>query len=126
MAYIKLFRVRSKVKELKSSAVDWEKKFQALIGSIKIPLSCLRKRNCARARDTSENGNGRVRIEDEREAAAEATLSPRCGDFWHVANILKEKELDDSVVKFFFTTASDGKQYKVQAPRTVALPYMKW
>ena len=25
----------------------------------------------------------------------------------HVANILKEKELDDSVVKFFFTTAAN-------------------
>lgn len=31
----------------------------------------------------------------------------------HVANILKEKELDGSVVKFFFTTAADGKRYKV-------------
>ena len=31
----------------------------------------------------------------------------------HIANILKEKELNDSVVKFFFTTAADGKQYKV-------------
>ena len=31
----------------------------------------------------------------------------------HIANILKEKELDDSVVKFFFTTAADGKRYKV-------------
>jgi hypothetical protein len=31
----------------------------------------------------------------------------------HIANILKKKELDDSVVKFFFTTAADGKRYKV-------------
>ena len=31
----------------------------------------------------------------------------------HIANILKEKELDDSVVKSFFTTAADGKKYKV-------------
>ncbi len=31
----------------------------------------------------------------------------------HIANILKEKELDDSVVKFFFTTAADGKRYKI-------------
>lgn len=30
----------------------------------------------------------------------------------HIANILKEKELDDSVVKFFFTTAADGKMKK--------------
>ena len=30
----------------------------------------------------------------------------------HVANILREKELDDSVVKFFFTTATDGKKFK--------------
>ena len=27
----------------------------------------------------------------------------------HIANILKEKELDDSVVKFFFTTAADDR-----------------
>ena len=26
---------------------------------------------------------------------------------------LDEKELDDSVVKFFFTTAADGRRYKV-------------
>ena len=32
----------------------------------------------------------------------------------HIANILKEKELDEnSVVKNFFTTASDGKEYSV-------------
>ena len=31
----------------------------------------------------------------------------------HISNILKEQELDESVVKFFFTTASDGKRYKV-------------
>ncbi len=32
----------------------------------------------------------------------------------HIANILKEKELDEnSVVKNFFTTASDGKEYNV-------------
>lgn len=31
----------------------------------------------------------------------------------HIANILKEKELDGSVVKSFFTTAADGKKYKV-------------
>ena len=31
----------------------------------------------------------------------------------HIANILKEKELDGSVVKSFFTTAADGKRYKV-------------
>ena len=32
----------------------------------------------------------------------------------HVANISKDKELDaDLVVKYFFTTASDGKSYKV-------------
>ena len=32
----------------------------------------------------------------------------------HIANILTEKELDaNSVVKKFFTTASDGKRYEV-------------
>lgn len=32
----------------------------------------------------------------------------------HVANILEEKELEEnSVVKYFFTTAADGKQYEV-------------
>ena len=31
----------------------------------------------------------------------------------HISNILKEKELDESVVKSFFTTATDGKKYKV-------------
>ena len=29
----------------------------------------------------------------------------------HISNILKEKELDESVVKSFFTTATDGKKY---------------
>ena len=33
---------------------------------------------------------------------------------YHIINILKERELDaNSVVKKFFTTASDGKQYEV-------------
>jgi hypothetical protein len=33
----------------------------------------------------------------------------------HVAKILKEGELDaNSVVKYFFTTAADGKEYKVE------------
>ena len=121
MADIKLFRVGSKVEKLKSSAVDFEKKFHVLIGSIRISLSCWHKRNCASVRDRNENGNGKVKGEGEGRACAGAPLSPRCGDFWHVANILKEKELDDSVVKFFFTTAADGKQYKVQAPGAVAL-----
>jgi len=32
----------------------------------------------------------------------------------HIANILKERELsEDSVIKYYLTTASDGKQYKV-------------
>ena len=31
----------------------------------------------------------------------------------HIANILKEKELGESVVKSFFTTAADGKRYNV-------------
>ena len=32
----------------------------------------------------------------------------------HIKNILKDKELPPSVVKFFFTTASDGKNYKTK------------
>ena len=32
----------------------------------------------------------------------------------HIANILKDRELrEDSVVKNYFTTASDGKKYKI-------------
>lgn len=31
----------------------------------------------------------------------------------HIANVLSEKELDESVVKSYFTTAADGKKYKV-------------
>ena len=31
----------------------------------------------------------------------------------HIASILKEKELDDSVVKSYLTTAADGKRYNV-------------
>ena len=31
----------------------------------------------------------------------------------HIASILKEKELDESVVKSYFITAADGKRYNV-------------
>jgi hypothetical protein len=31
----------------------------------------------------------------------------------HIANILREKELDESVVKSYLTTAADGKRYNV-------------
>ena len=31
----------------------------------------------------------------------------------HIANILKEKVLEESVVKSYFTTAADGKRYNV-------------
>ena len=31
----------------------------------------------------------------------------------HIANILKEKELEESVVKSYLTTAADGKRYNV-------------
>ena len=31
----------------------------------------------------------------------------------HIASILKEKKLDESVVKSYFTTAADGKRYNV-------------
>ena len=32
----------------------------------------------------------------------------------HIKNILAEEELDNSVVKKFFTTAADGKKYNVE------------
>ena len=35
----------------------------------------------------------------------------------HIASILKEKELDDSVVKSYLTTAADGKRYNVISTR---------
>ena len=31
----------------------------------------------------------------------------------HIASILKEKKLDESVVKSYFSTAADGKRYNV-------------
>lgn len=32
----------------------------------------------------------------------------------HITNILKDRELDgDSVIKYFLTTATDGKQYEI-------------
>ena len=39
----------------------------------------------------------------------------------HIAAILAEKELDESVVKSYFTTAADGKRYNVlHGSRTVS------
>ena len=39
----------------------------------------------------------------------------------HIAAILAEKELDESVVKSYFTTAADGKRYNVlHGPGTVS------
>ena len=41
----------------------------------------------------------------------------------HIANILKEKELDkNSVVKNFFTTAADSKEYKVAFSCSLRFP----
>ena len=45
---------------------------------------------------------------------AELFVTSKQGIGQHIANILTEKELDaNSVVKKFFTTASDGKRYEV-------------
>ena len=41
----------------------------------------------------------------------------------HIAKILKEGELDgNSVVKYFFTTATDGKQYNPKSAQLHAIP----
>jgi hypothetical protein len=77
--------------------------------------------------------NAPIIIYSTADGKANVTLFARDGSVWmnqnqlaelfdtskqnigqHIANILEEKELDeDSVVKKFFTTAADGKQYDV-------------
>ncbi len=70
---------------------------------------------------TSEDGrssvalyarDGSVWLNQLQMAELFATSKQNVG--YHIANILKDKELkEDSVVKEYFTTASDGKKYKV-------------
>ncbi|KPA14065.1 2-hydroxyacid dehydrogenase, partial [Candidatus Magnetomorum sp. HK-1] len=79
------------------------------------------------------NDNQNIIIYNTTDGKANVSLYARDGMIWlnqnqlaelfdtskqnigqHISNILKEKELSkNSVVKNFFTTASDGKEYKV-------------
>lgn len=55
--------------------------------------------------------DGMVWMNQSQLAELFATSKQNIGQ--HVAKILKEGELDaNSVVKYFFTTAADGKEYK--------------
>ena len=50
---------------------------------------------------------------------AELFATSRANISIHISNILKEKELqENSVVKDFLTTASDGKEYRVRLQST--------
>ena len=79
-----------------------------------------------------ESNEGRIILYTTDDGKAQVSLVAREGRIWlnqkqmaelfavskmnislHIANILKANELDGSVVKYFFTTASDGKRYKV-------------
>ncbi|WP_404450654.1 virulence RhuM family protein [Virgibacillus necropolis] len=70
----------------------------------------------------TEEGNTKidVRLENEtvwmtQNAIAELYQSTKQNISLHVKNIFEEKELDeDSVVKFYLTTAKDGKNYKTK------------
>lgn len=56
--------------------------------------------------------DGSVWMNQNQLAELFATSKQNIGQ--HIANILEERELDEnSVVKYFFTTAADGKQYEV-------------
>ncbi len=56
--------------------------------------------------------DGRVWMNQNQLAELFDTSKQNIGQ--HIANILEEKELDEnSVVKNFFTTAADGKEYQV-------------
>ena len=56
--------------------------------------------------------DGSVWLNQNQLAELFATSKQNIGQ--HIASIIKDKELDtDSVVKNYFTTASDGKRYKV-------------
>ena len=70
----------------------------------------------------TEDGNTKieVRLENEnvwmtQKAIAELYQSTKQNISLHIKNIFEEKELDeDSVVKFYLTTAKDGKNYKTK------------
>lgn len=82
---------------------------------------------------TDMEENNRIIIYNTADGKASVSLFAKDGNVWmnqkqlaelfdtskqnigqHIANILKEGELDEhSVVKNYFTTASDGKQYEV-------------
>lgn len=56
--------------------------------------------------------DGKVWLSQQQMAELFATSKPNIS--MHIANILKEKELNEiSVVKKFLTTAADGKNYNV-------------
>ncbi len=55
--------------------------------------------------------DGRVWLNQKQMAELFAVSKPNVSML--ISKILKEKELDDSVVKCYLTTASDGKKYKV-------------
>ena len=55
--------------------------------------------------------DGRIWLNQKQMAELFAVSKPNISML--ISRIFTEKELDDSVVKFFLTTATDGKQYKV-------------
>ena len=55
--------------------------------------------------------DGRVWLNQKQMADLFAVSKPNVSML--IAKILKENELDDSVVKCYLTTAADGKKYKV-------------
>lgn len=57
--------------------------------------------------------DGKIWLNQQQMAELFATSKPNVS--MHIANILKEKELNkESVVKDFLTTAADGKNYMIQ------------
>ena len=86
-----------------------------------------------RGDNMNENPQNQIIIYKTDDGKSNITLFARDGSVWlnqnqlaelfatskpnisiHISNILKEKELqEESVVKYYLTTASDGKQYSV-------------